>query len=134
MTSTGPALTTSVVVPTMGKMSNDDSLAARPVLSALAAIKDSVDGLRADTNERFVETNERLDQTNERLERTNERLDLVAERQLRTATEVVELTGEVRVMRQRFEHFVATEGDVIRDLKARMSRCENALGLQDDPH
>ena len=135
-------------VANMGSLPDDDVLNGRPVLSALAAIKDSVDGLRADTNER-------LGRLEVGLERTNERLDLVVEGQVRTATEVVTLTGrvdvltgrvdvltgrvdvltgEVRTTRKRFEHFLATEGDAIRDLKERMTRVESVLDLSSDSH
>jgi hypothetical protein len=92
------------------------------------------------TNTRVAETNVRIDVLREE---TNARLDFLAEGQVRLATEVaglrgevVELRGEVVELRgvvekngERFEHFLATEGDVIRDMKHRLHRVEEHLGL-----
>ena len=112
-------------------------------IGALHSIRDEIRGLRSDTNERLDQanerldqTNERLDQTNERLNQTNERLDLLHEGQMRTATEVVRLaervdvnTAEIRQLRGRFEHFLDSEGAVVRNLQARMNRVESHLDL-----
>ncbi|MCC7380989.1 MAG: hypothetical protein IT384_04125 [Deltaproteobacteria bacterium] len=42
---------------------------------------------------------------------------------------VVDLRGVVERNGERFEHFLATEGDIICDLKTRMTRVEQHLGL-----
>jgi uncharacterized coiled-coil DUF342 family protein len=115
----------------------------------LRSIRDEIVGLRKDTNERFGETNQRIDQT-------NERIDLLAQGQIRLATEVhdqlgalrgelksemAELRGEVHELRdevhehrgetvkqgRRFEHFLETAGETVRDLQARVKRLEDEL-------
>ena len=92
------------------------------VRDEVGALRDEVGALRKDTNERFEETNERLQQTNGRIDLSNSRLDLLAKGQARVANEVLTL-------RHRFEHFLATEDDVIRDLRDRVERLETHAGL-----
>ncbi|MCC7380182.1 MAG: hypothetical protein IT384_00020 [Deltaproteobacteria bacterium] len=98
----------------------------------LRAIRDELSRLRGDTNSRFEElradTNARLDELRTD---TNARLDFLTSGQVRLATEVAGLRTVVERNGERFEHFLATEGDIIRDLKTRMTRVEHHLGLGD---
>lgn len=98
----------------------------------VAILRDIRDEIRG-TNTRVDSLREEMDQ---RLSQTNERLDFIADGQIRLRTEVTELRVVTEQLRgvaerngERFEHFLATEGDVIRDLKGRMTRVEVHLGL-----
>ncbi|MCC7380850.1 MAG: hypothetical protein IT384_03420 [Deltaproteobacteria bacterium] len=101
----------------------------------LREIRDELSRLRGDTNFRLEGLNGRLEELRSD---TNARLDVLAQGQVRLATEMAGLRGEVVDLRgvverngERFEHFLATEGDIIRDLKTRMTRVEQHLGLGD---
>lgn len=98
-------------------------------MQILRDIRGEVSGLRQDTMTRLDKIDGRLDlisgrldQTNMRADETNGRLDRVCEGQIRMATEMTTL-------RMRFEHFVVSEGDPVRDLKARVHRLEGHTGL-----
>ena len=106
------------------------------------------------TNERLEHLETSVDN---RLSETNRRLDFLAEGQTRLYTEVAGLKGEVGGLRgevgglrgevgglrgevvelrasvdrngDRFEHFLHTNGDAIRDLRERMGRVEEHIGL-----
>jgi chromosome segregation ATPase len=125
-------------------------------VEVLRSIRDEITGLRADTNARFAELRT---ETNASIAQTNARLDFLADGQVRLATEVAGLRGDVHDLRgevhdlrgevhdlrggltdltkvvekngQRFEHFLATEGDVIRDLRRRIERVESHVGLNE---
>ena len=67
---------------------------------------------------------------------TNSRLDFLVEGQVRLHTEVAGLRGDVVDLRgavdqqgTRFEHFLYSEGDVIRSLRDRVGRLEAHTGL-----
>jgi methyl-accepting chemotaxis protein len=91
-------------------------------VAILCSIRDEIAGLRADTNTRLGKIEGRLDELNGRVDQTNSRLDHVCGGQIRTANEILTL-------RLRFEHFLASEGDVIRDLRDRMARIEAHVGI-----
>lgn len=67
----------------------------------LREIRDELSRLRGDTNFRLEGLNGRLE----------------------------ELRGVVQRNGERFKHFLAAEGDIIRDLKTRMTRVEQHLGI-----
>jgi predicted nuclease with TOPRIM domain len=118
---------------------------AEPLTVAiLRSIRDEIHELRTDTKSEFgqlrTETKSEFQQL--RAE-TSERLDHIATGQIRLATEfaglrgeVVELKGEVVELRSsvdrqtaRFDHFLETDGNVVRDLKHRVERLEEHTGL-----
>ena len=89
------------------------------------------------TNERLDATNERLDATNERLDTTNERLDAqgarldrLAEGQIRVATEVATLRGEVTKQGDRLENAILTGGQMFQGFRQRLDRLERHVGLE----
>jgi hypothetical protein len=93
-------------------------------VEVLRSIRDEITGLRADTNARFAELRT---ETNASIAQTNARLDFLADGQVRLATEVAGLRGEVHDLRgvvekngQRFEHFLA-----------RIERVDSHVGLSE---
>ena len=104
----------------------------RDIRDEVRGVRDEVGALRKDTNDRFEETNKRLDATNDRLETMNSRVDLSNSRLDLLAKGQVRVANEVLTLRHRFEHFLATEGDVIRDLRDRVERLETHTGLGGD--
>ena len=117
-------------------MSSEESL----TIEILRQIRDETAKTRTELGQRI----EHLEaSTNERLSETNRRLDFLADGQVRLHTEVAGLHGEVAGLRgevvelrgsvdrqgDRFEHFLHTQGDVIRDLKDRVGRIEDHVGL-----
>ncbi|MCC7380377.1 MAG: hypothetical protein IT384_01000 [Deltaproteobacteria bacterium] len=94
----------------------------------LRAIRDELSRLRGDVGELRADTNARFEELRGD---TNARLDFLTSGQVRVATEVAGLRTVVERNGERFEHFLATEGDIIRDLKTRMTRVEHHLGLGD---
>ena len=84
-----------------------------------------------------AKTNERIDVL--RVETTG-RLDHLTEAHIRLATEVAGLRGEVVELRtvvtrngERFEHFLDTEGNTVRDLRQRVERLEAHAGIELKP-
>ncbi len=106
-------------------MAENDSVEPLTV-QILRTIRDEV----AKTNERLerlrAETSSELRQL--RTETTG-RLDHLAEGQIRIATEVVELRRSVEHQTARFEHFIQTDGNVARDLRTRVERLEEHVGV-----
>ncbi|MEQ9502614.1 MAG: hypothetical protein RIT81_37430 [Deltaproteobacteria bacterium] len=97
----------------------------------LREIRDAIVGLRSDTNARFAELHGRVDAT-------NSRLDHLAEGQIRLATEVAGLRGEVGELRgsvhrleHRFDRFLTTSGGRHRNLEHRVHRLEVHTGLEE---
>lgn len=85
-----------------------------------------VDALRQDTGRNLGDLRNDM----------NQRLDFLAEGQVRMRTEMTGVRGELADLRsvverngERFEHFLATNGDIVRDLKGRVARVEAHLGL-----
>ncbi len=88
-------------------------------LQVLRSIRDEIHALRRETEAEFRHL---------RTETTG-RLDHLAEGQIRVATEVVELRRSVERQTARFEHFIETDGNVVRDLRTRVERLEEHTGI-----
>lgn len=113
-------------------------------VQVLRSIRDEIQQLRTETKSEFqqlrTETKAEIQQL--RTE-TTDRLDHLATGQIRLATEVaglrgevVELRGEVAGLRgsvdrqiARFDHFLETDGNTVRDLRHRIERLEDHTGL-----
>jgi predicted nucleic acid-binding Zn-ribbon protein len=99
-------------------------------VAVLREIRGDLKDLRTDIKDlrgEVVRTNERLDSTNARLDATNERLEggldslarRIVESEMRTATAITELSGDVRELTT----FLRGQAD----LRPRVDRCEREI-------
>lgn len=99
-------------------------------VQVLRSIRDEIHALRRETQAELRQLRaETAGELRELRTETNGRLDHLAEGQIRIATEVVELRGSVEHQTTRFEHFIETEGNAVRDLRTRVERIEEHGGV-----
>jgi len=100
------------------------------MLEQLKLLRGDIGDLRGEVSR----TNEGLDQLRSE---TNERLDHLRQDTTRgfleTNTKLTELTGEVRELKDRFEHFVRFAGEEVRALRETVTNHERRLARLEGP-
>ncbi len=127
---------------TPGGFTNEQTEILRAIWNEMKGMKSSLvfqlETMRQELSERIDRTNERLDRTNERLDWTNERLDRNTERldefghqlvesEMRVATALTDLAGDVRSVSVAIKEWRGEHRGEVAELRRRVDRIEERL-------